>query len=52
MGSATAMNGLAMDSLEMDSAMARQGMAWQQCNGNGHCDGNATVIDVVTVLQR
>ena len=46
------MNGSAMDGLEMDSAMARQGTAWQQCNGNGHCDGNATVMDVVTVLQR
>ncbi len=49
---ATAMNGLAMDSSAMDCAMARQWTALQQRNGNGCRDGNRTLMEAERQWQR
>jgi hypothetical protein len=48
----TAMNGLAMDGSAMDGVMARQWMALRWCEGDGHHDGNGTLMEAQRQQQR
>ncbi len=48
----TAINSSAMDGSAMDGAMAWQWMALRQCGGNGHCDGNGTLMEAQWQRRR